>query len=339
MSASICIATLLLLGQGAKVVDQSAVLSDDLKQTLTLFENLKSKVTNEKDGLKLLTQLNEKLTQIAQAAAKAQGAAKTDDARAKLAVVRFQALSSGVQKQVEIETLAGEIATKYRESSALCPFIENLTFFQVLGADRYTAFDDILKKSKNPEVLASANLANYFAKSHADDFDINKFKNLISLYPKTKAGQRASRIYDFRTKMSLGAPMLDLEVELLSGYKLNINSLKGRVVVLDFWGFWCSACAAEMPEIKEYVKRYQSKIAWVGVNTDGYTKAYLTSQLTSLGANWQNSYAGSITGTIPMDLGIVAYPSKIIIDSFGIVRYVPSIRDWRPVLEEALSKA
>lgn len=342
MGATFYLAALLMMGQtssGSSLNEKTAQLSDDIKQTMTLFDTLKLKVANEKDGATLIKQLNQKLQLIAQTAAKYQSETKSEDAKATLAVIRFEALANCVETSSKIETLASEIATKYRDNSALCPSIENLTFLRYLTQEKYPAFDTILKQSKNDEVIASANLANYFAQTMNDTLDINKFKNLSQSYPKTKAGQRAARIYDYRTKMSLGAPMPELELELLNGYKLKVGSLKGRVVVIDFYGFWSPSCIAEMPEIKDYVTKNPTKIAWIGVNTDVCTKSYLTQRLKEGGANWQNTYAGSVSGQLPMDLGIIAYPSKIIIDSYGIIKYVPNIRDWRSILEEALSKA
>jgi len=342
MGTTFCLAAVLMMGQtssGGSLTEKTNLLSDDFKQTLTLFDISKAKVKTEADGKTLIVQFNQKLNAIAKDAAKYLAQAKTDEARIPLAMIRFEALGSCIQKDSPTEANAAEIATKYRESSALCPYIEKLVFLQYLAREKYMPFDAELKKSKNPEVVASANLAMYFAQTIEDTIDINRFKQLAETYPNTKAGKRAARVYDFRTKLSLGAPMPDIEVELLNGYKLQVNSLKGRVVVLDFYGFWSSPSVAEMPEIKEYVAKNPTKLAWIGVNTDTYTKAYITQRLKEGGANWQNTLAGSTGGQLPMDLGVIAYPSKIIIDSFGIVKYVPSIRDWRAVLEEALGQA
>ena len=336
MGAVVCLAAILMFGQ---TIDEKAnKLFDDYRQTMTLFDSLRVKVSAEADGAKLVTQLREKLQIIAQTATKYQSEAKTNDAKARLAVIRFQALASTLQPAEQTDAIAIEIATKYRESAGLCPFIEDLTFYKILGQDRYAPFDVLLKQSKNKEVVSSAFLANYFSSTMNDGFDINVYRLLSVNFKDTKAGQRAARIYNLRTTMSLGAPMPELELELLSGYKLKIGSLKGRVVVIDFYGFWSSGSVAEMPEIRDYVSKYSNKIAWIGINTDGWTKAFLTQRLTDLGANWQNCYGGSISGTLPIDLGIVAYPSKIIIDSYGVIRYLPGIRDWRPSLDEALSK-
>jgi thiol-disulfide isomerase/thioredoxin len=342
MGASVFLAAFLIAGQTTPLQtfdDKVQKLSDDVKQNLLMFDSLKTRVTNEKEAQKLVANLSEKMNSIAVTAVKYQAQAKTDDQRVKLSIVRFEALAGTGESPDQIATQANEIATKYKENLALCPYIENLLFIQYLADEKYAPFDVILKQSKNEEVLASSYLANFFMQSATDSVDINKFNILSVTYPKTKAGQRAARVYNFRTKMSLGAPMPDLEFDLMNGTKFRVQSMKGRVVVIDFWGFWCTACTGEMPEIKDYVKNNPTKLAWIGVNTDSWTKGFLTQRMKGSGLNWQNVYAGSTTGQLPMDLGIINYPSKIIIDSFGVIQYVPSIQDWRRVLEDALSKA
>ena len=341
MGASVILAAFLIAGQTASPQtfdDKVQKLSDDVKQNLMMLESLKPRVTNELEAKKLVSNFNEQMKSLAATAAKSLDQAKNDDQRVKLSIVRFEALASTDQTPEQIATNANDIATKYKESAALCPYLENLTFAQYLPDDKYAPFDAILKQSKNEEVLASSYLASYFLLTVNDTPDINKFNVLSATYPKTKAGQRAGKVFNYRTKLSLGAPMPDLDLELMNGTKLKVQSMLGRVVVIDFWGFWCSACTGEMSEIKDYITNNPTKLVWVRVNTDPWTKGFLTQRIIESGLKSQNVFAGSTTGHLPMDVGIINYPSKIIIDSFGMVRYVPSVKDWRRVLEDALSK-
>lgn len=49
---------------------------------------------------------------------------------------------------------------------------------------------------------------------------------------------------------------------------LELNSLRGRTVVLDFWATWCGPCQAEAPIVNAIAQRYKDKgLAVVGVNT------------------------------------------------------------------------
>lgn len=44
-----------------------------------------------------------------------------------------------------------------------------------------------------------------------------------------------------------------------SGRTVSLKSLKGKVVVLDFWGTWCQPCLRVMPHLQALHKKYASK--------------------------------------------------------------------------------
>ena len=66
----------------------------------------------------------------------------------------------------------------------------------------------------------------------------------------------------------------DFSLERLDGKgKIDLASLRGKPVVLDFWASWCGPCAAESKRLQEASKRYGKDVVFVGVNTRDYAPA------------------------------------------------------------------
>jgi thiol-disulfide isomerase/thioredoxin len=54
-----------------------------------------------------------------------------------------------------------------------------------------------------------------------------------------------------------------------AGNKVDLNALKGKVVLVDFWASWCGPCRQEMPVLEELHKKYAEQgLVIVGVNID-----------------------------------------------------------------------
>ncbi len=64
------------------------------------------------------------------------------------------------------------------------------------------------------------------------------------------------------------APLAPFALTTLDGRALTLESLRGRVVFVNFWGTWCGPCVAEMPEIQKLHDRYRADAGVAVVTID-----------------------------------------------------------------------
>ncbi len=62
---------------------------------------------------------------------------------------------------------------------------------------------------------------------------------------------------------------LNFTVKDMNGAAVNLASLKGKVILLDFWATWCGPCKVEIPGFVELQQKYRDKgLVVVGVSVD-----------------------------------------------------------------------
>lgn len=55
----------------------------------------------------------------------------------------------------------------------------------------------------------------------------------------------------------------------MDGQTIELQSLKGKVVVMTFWSTRCAICAAEIPKLNQMTKNFQGKdVVFLGLTTD-----------------------------------------------------------------------
>jgi len=59
----------------------------------------------------------------------------------------------------------------------------------------------------------------------------------------------------------------------MSGKTIELNSLKGKIVVLTFWNTKCPICQSELPKLNQLAGRFKDKnVVFLGLTTENETK-------------------------------------------------------------------
>jgi thiol-disulfide isomerase/thioredoxin len=101
----------------------------------------------------------------------------------------------------------------------------------------------------------------------------------------------------------------------INGKPLELISLRGKYVVLDFWGSWCGWCIKGMPEMKNYYEKYQGKFESLGVDC-GDTEEKWREAVKNLGLPWLHVYNPRDSKVLE-SYGIQGFPTKIVVGPDG----------------------
>lgn len=118
-----------------------------------------------------------------------------------------------------------------------------------------------------------------------------------------------------------GKPAPDFTLNNLEGQPFSLSSLKGKYVVLDFWGTWCGWCIKGIPDMKKYYDKYKSKVEFVSIDC-GDTMDKWKEGVAKHEIPWINVYCPE-NSDLTTTYAIAGFPTKIILDKEGnIVKVV-----------------
>jgi thiol-disulfide isomerase/thioredoxin len=101
----------------------------------------------------------------------------------------------------------------------------------------------------------------------------------------------------------------------IEGKPLALNSLRGKYVVLDFWGSWCIWCIKGFPKMKEYYAKYSDKFEILGIDCND-TEDKWKAAVKKHELPWLHVYCPK-NSSVLTDYGITGFPTKILIGPDG----------------------
>ena len=227
----------------------------------------------------------------------------------------MEAVNNEVSAMVEN---ANKIMAEQSQEAAAKYYNEQMP---ALTAKLQNAIMDFIKKNPNSEASAAiipqledlakmkeaANLLSETVKNgRMKDF----YQNVIDQVEAQKKAEEESA-----KKQAAGVVAPDFTLNDINGKPLALSSLKGKYVILDFWGSWCGWCIKGFPEMKNYYNKYKGKFEILGIDCND-TEQKWKDAVKKNELPWLHVY-NPRTSKVLADYGIQGFPTKIIVGPDG----------------------
>ena len=170
----------------------------------------------------------------------------------------------------------------------------------------------------NPELhAAQLNIGVTLLKMGHDADGVAELKNYLARAPKGADLEKAERmIEEPRRARENFAP--DFSLTTKQGEFFTLADLKGKTVLLDFWGTWCKPCLMATPGLVRLHKKYAEQgLVIIGVAVNDQEDAW-SAYIEKNKMEWPQYFDRQRKLAVPF--AVSTYPTYIVIDGEGIVR-------------------
>jgi peroxiredoxin len=181
-----------------------------------------------------------------------------------------------------------------------------------------TAFRQGLALATDLPIL-SYNLGYTLLQESRDPEGIVELKKYLELVPEgAKAEQALKLIENPRRAREVYAP--DFSVTTSEGEYLTLEDLRGKVVLLDFWGTWCPPCVESVPSLRDMYKKYAKEKSFMMISVSVHDEEDKWRAFIARNQMAWTQYLDR-DSKVQRAFRVDRFPTYVLIDHEGIVRF------------------
>lgn len=117
---------------------------------------------------------------------------------------------------------------------------------------------------------------------------------------------------------AVGAKCPEIKAMDQFGKEFSMAEIKGKYIILDFWGTWCGPCLSGMPHMKAFRDAHADKVQIVGVANDKDVEKWKKC-IEQNKMNWPNVMQGKGEQDYVAKFNVQGFPTKILVSPQGII--------------------
>jgi thiol-disulfide isomerase/thioredoxin len=135
----------------------------------------------------------------------------------------------------------------------------------------------------------------------------------------------------------LGMP-LALKFKAIDGREVDVQEMKGKVLLIDFWATWCGPCMAELPKVKAAYEKLKPKgFEILGISLDREQDA-LEEVVKREKMSWPQCFDGGDGGKLAESFEIASIPTLWLVDKKGNLRDLNARENLEAKVEKLLAE-
>jgi peroxiredoxin len=169
-----------------------------------------------------------------------------------------------------------------------------------------------------------------------NNLDVNPSFTAENFRLKCPEGYESVQLQAGTNLLVTGSEALDWTLKTPGGESVNLASLRGNVVVIDFWGTWCPGCLTVLPEIQSIHEQFKGQpVRVVGISCNEREHADPAGYFKRNGYTYTLLLDGD---DVARAYNVWAFPTIYVIDPRGKVAYAAPGGFALPLLRGVIGK-